>query len=106
METKPRRQNCVLRATPRQRTADPYRSRLLTIRRHVARSGLTLDFESELEIAQAQILSMTEALFISTIDLVLYRLSPLFCFMRFSHRLVAHDDRQNKAEKEIGLSFL
>ncbi|KAG8271663.1 hypothetical protein J6590_057683 [Homalodisca vitripennis] len=32
----------------------------------------TLDFRSELEIAQIQILSVTEALFISTIDLVLY----------------------------------
>ncbi|KAG8305908.1 hypothetical protein J6590_059545 [Homalodisca vitripennis] len=34
----------------------------------------TLDFESELEIA--------------TIDLVLYRLSPLFCLIRSSHRPV------------------
>ncbi|KAG8331434.1 hypothetical protein J6590_042204, partial [Homalodisca vitripennis] len=40
----------------------------------------TLDFESELEIAQFRILSVTVALFISTIDLVLFQLSPLFCF--------------------------
>ncbi|KAG8284172.1 hypothetical protein J6590_003865 [Homalodisca vitripennis] len=46
----------------------------------------SLDFESELEIAQVQILPVTVALFISTIDLVLYRLSPLFCLIRSSHR--------------------
>ncbi|KAG8293261.1 hypothetical protein J6590_023424 [Homalodisca vitripennis] len=45
----------------------------------------TLDFESELKIAQVQILSVTVALFISTIDLVLYRPSPLFCLIRSSH---------------------
>ncbi|KAG8318781.1 hypothetical protein J6590_105902, partial [Homalodisca vitripennis] len=57
----------------------------------------TLDFESELEIAQVRILSVTVALFISTIDLVLYRLSPLFCLIRSSHRPVAHEDGRNKA---------
>ncbi|KAG8298071.1 E3 ubiquitin-protein ligase mib2 [Homalodisca vitripennis] len=36
----------------------------------------TLDFESELEIVEVRILSVTVALFISTINLVLYRLSP------------------------------
>ncbi|KAG8252480.1 hypothetical protein J6590_056410 [Homalodisca vitripennis] len=56
----------------------------------------TLDFGSELEIAQVQILSVTVALVISTIDLVLYRLSPLFCLIRSSHRPVAHEDGQNK----------
>ncbi|KAG8294666.1 hypothetical protein J6590_097977 [Homalodisca vitripennis] len=45
----------------------------------------TLDFRSELEIAQVQILSVTIALFISTIHLVL---SPLFCLIRSSHRPV------------------
>ncbi|KAG8314335.1 hypothetical protein J6590_094959, partial [Homalodisca vitripennis] len=57
----------------------------------------SLDFGSELEIAQVQILSVTVALFISTINLVLYRLSPLFCLIRSSHRPVAHEDGQNKA---------
>ncbi|KAG8258764.1 hypothetical protein J6590_025930 [Homalodisca vitripennis] len=57
----------------------------------------TLDFQYELEIAQVRILSLTVALFISTIDLVLYRLSPLFCLIRSSHRPVAHEDGQNKA---------
>ncbi|KAG8315368.1 hypothetical protein J6590_072351 [Homalodisca vitripennis] len=57
----------------------------------------TLDFESELEIAQVRILSVTVAFFISTIDLVLYRLSPLFCLIRSSHRPVAHEDGQYKA---------
>ncbi|KAG8304174.1 hypothetical protein J6590_100608 [Homalodisca vitripennis] len=52
----------------------------------MAERSKTLDFESELEIAQARILSVTVALFISTIDLVLYRLSPLFCLIRSSHR--------------------
>ncbi|KAG8295668.1 hypothetical protein J6590_075066 [Homalodisca vitripennis] len=56
----------------------------------------SLDFESELEIAQVQILSVTVALVISTINLVLYRLSPLFCLIRSSHRPVAHEDGQNK----------
>ncbi|KAG8307717.1 hypothetical protein J6590_013410 [Homalodisca vitripennis] len=57
----------------------------------------SLDFGSELEIAQVQILSVTVALFISTINLVLYRLSPLFCLTRSSHRPVAHEDGYNKA---------
>ncbi|KAG8294881.1 hypothetical protein J6590_092764 [Homalodisca vitripennis] len=60
-------------------------------------SGLSLDFGSELEIAQVQILSETVAIFISTTNLVLYRLSPLFCLIRSSHRPVAHEDGQNKA---------
>ncbi|KAG8325600.1 hypothetical protein J6590_063171 [Homalodisca vitripennis] len=63
----------------------------------MAERSRTLDFESELEIAQVHILSVTIALFISTIDLVLYRLSPLFCLIRSSHRPVAHEDGQNKA---------
>ncbi|KAG8260681.1 hypothetical protein J6590_091187 [Homalodisca vitripennis] len=41
----------------------------------MAECSKTLDFEYELEIAQVRILSTTLALFISTIDLVLYRLS-------------------------------
>ncbi|KAG8324442.1 hypothetical protein J6590_092231 [Homalodisca vitripennis] len=53
---------------------------------------MSLDFGSELEIAQDQILSVTVALFISTINLVLYRLSPLFFLIRSSHRPVAHED--------------
>ncbi|KAG8270996.1 hypothetical protein J6590_072530 [Homalodisca vitripennis] len=52
----------------------------------------SLDFGSELKIAQVQILSVTIALFISTINLVLYRLSPLLCLIRSSHRPVAHED--------------
>ncbi|KAG8307268.1 hypothetical protein J6590_026844 [Homalodisca vitripennis] len=71
----------------------------------MAERSKSLDFGSELEIAQVQILSVTIALFISTIDLVLYRLSPLFCLIRSSHRPVAHEDGQNKALKGIGLSF-
>ncbi|KAG8277687.1 hypothetical protein J6590_037832 [Homalodisca vitripennis] len=55
------------------------------------------DFESELEIAQVRILSVTVSLFINIIDLVLYRLSPLFCLIRSSHRPVVHEDGQNKA---------
>ncbi|KAG8330361.1 hypothetical protein J6590_065957 [Homalodisca vitripennis] len=62
----------------------------------------TLDFESELEIAQDQIQSVTVVLFISTIDLILYRLSPLFCLIRSSHRPVVHEDGQNKTYREIG----
>ncbi|KAG8247925.1 hypothetical protein J6590_051225 [Homalodisca vitripennis] len=54
----------------------------------------------KLEIAQVRILSVTIALFISTIDLVLYRLSLLFCLIRSSHRPVAHEDGQ-----EIGFSL-
>ncbi|KAG8286867.1 hypothetical protein J6590_049880 [Homalodisca vitripennis] len=57
----------------------------------------SLGIGSELEITQVQILSVTIALFISTIDLVLYRLSPLFCLIRSSHRPVAHEGGQNKA---------
>ncbi|KAG8321649.1 hypothetical protein J6590_043233 [Homalodisca vitripennis] len=41
-------------------------------------------------IAQVRILSATLALFIITIDLVLYRLSPLFFLIRSSHRPVVH----------------
>ncbi|KAG8254384.1 hypothetical protein J6590_008831 [Homalodisca vitripennis] len=52
----------------------------------MAERSKTLDFGSGLEIAQVQILYVTEALFISTIDLVLYRHSPLFCLIRSSHR--------------------
>ncbi|KAG8265304.1 hypothetical protein J6590_097558 [Homalodisca vitripennis] len=63
----------------------------------MAERSKSLDFGSELEITQVQILSVTIALFISTIDLVLYRLSPLFCLARSSHRPVAHENRQNKA---------
>ncbi|KAG8268010.1 hypothetical protein J6590_038028 [Homalodisca vitripennis] len=70
----------------------------------MAERSKTSDFESELEIAQDRILSVTLALFISTIDLVLYRLSPLFCLIRSSHRPVAHEDGQNKAQKGIGFS--
>ncbi|KAG8258678.1 hypothetical protein J6590_027770 [Homalodisca vitripennis] len=55
----------------------------------------TLDFEAELEIAQVQILSVTFAFFISTIDLVLYR--PSLSLIRSSYRLAAHKDGQNKA---------
>ncbi|KAG8266081.1 hypothetical protein J6590_079065 [Homalodisca vitripennis] len=65
----------------------------------------TLDFESELKIAQARILSVTVALFISTIDLVLYRLSPLFCLIRSSHRPVAHENGQNKARRRSASPF-
>ncbi|KAG8250466.1 hypothetical protein J6590_100935 [Homalodisca vitripennis] len=54
----------------------------------------SLEFGSELEIKQVQILSATIAHFISTIDLVLYRLSLLFCLIRSSHRPVAHKDGQ------------
>ncbi|KAG8315581.1 hypothetical protein J6590_067493 [Homalodisca vitripennis] len=65
-----------------------------------------LDFRSELELAQVQILSVTEALFISTFDLLLYRRAPLFCLIRSSHR-PAHTDyysiktKHNKALTEI-----
>ncbi|KAG8314607.1 hypothetical protein J6590_089114 [Homalodisca vitripennis] len=41
----------------------------------------TLDFEAELEIAQVRILSVTVAISISTVELVLYRLFPLFCLI-------------------------
>ncbi|KAG8333049.1 hypothetical protein J6590_009500 [Homalodisca vitripennis] len=61
----------------------------------MAERSKTLDLESELEIAQVRILSVTLALFISTIDLVLYRLSPLFCLIRSSHRPVAHEGGQS-----------
>ncbi|KAG8321930.1 hypothetical protein J6590_037235 [Homalodisca vitripennis] len=57
----------------------------------------TLDFESQLEIAQVRILAVTVALFINTIDLVLYRLSLLFCLIRSSPRPVVYEDRQSKA---------
>ncbi|KAG8310166.1 hypothetical protein J6590_068851 [Homalodisca vitripennis] len=50
-----------------------------------------------LEIAQVRNLSETVTLFISTIDLVLYRLSLLFCLIRSSHGPVANEDGQNKA---------
>ncbi|KAG8305875.1 hypothetical protein J6590_059510 [Homalodisca vitripennis] len=48
------------------------------------------DFESELYIAQVLIPSVTVALFISTIDLVLNQLPPLFCLIGSSHKPVAH----------------
>ncbi|KAG8319312.1 hypothetical protein J6590_094503 [Homalodisca vitripennis] len=70
-----------------------------------ALEGRYVGLESELEIAQVRILSVTVALFISTIDLVLYRLSPLFCLIRSSHRPVAHEDGQSKALEETGFSF-
>ncbi|KAG8247358.1 Mroh1p [Homalodisca vitripennis] len=54
------------------------------INEQLARWSKTL--ESELEIAQVRILSVTVGLFISTINLVLYRLSSLFCLIRSSHR--------------------
>ncbi|KAG8304406.1 hypothetical protein J6590_086438 [Homalodisca vitripennis] len=50
----------------------------------IAERSKTLDFESALEIAQVRILSVTVALFISIIDLVLYRLSLLLCLIRSS----------------------
>ncbi|KAG8333478.1 hypothetical protein J6590_000626 [Homalodisca vitripennis] len=59
----------------------------------MAERSKTLDFK--LEIAQVRLLSVTVALF--TIDLVLYRLSPLFCLIRPSNRPVAHEDGQNEA---------
>ncbi|KAG8288551.1 hypothetical protein J6590_016676 [Homalodisca vitripennis] len=59
----------------------------------MAERSKMLDFESELETAQVRILSVTVAPFISTIGLVLYRLSPLFRLIRSSHRPVAHEDR-------------
>ncbi|KAG8311683.1 hypothetical protein J6590_038709 [Homalodisca vitripennis] len=40
-----------------------------------------------------------------TIDLVLYRLFPLFCLIRSWQRPVAHEDGQNKDKKGIGLSL-
>ncbi|KAG8302835.1 hypothetical protein J6590_025113 [Homalodisca vitripennis] len=60
---------------------------------------MTLDFGSNLEIAQVQVLSVTVALFISTIDLVLYRLSPLFCLIRSSRSPGGHEGGQNKAKR-------
>ncbi|KAG8337191.1 hypothetical protein J6590_029555 [Homalodisca vitripennis] len=60
--------------------------RLYSVGVPMAEWSKTLDFESELEIAKVQILSVTVALFISTIDLVLYRLSLLLCIIRSSHR--------------------
>ncbi|KAG8281218.1 hypothetical protein J6590_063418 [Homalodisca vitripennis] len=63
----------------------------LQLRVPMAERSKSLDFGSELEIAQVQILSVTVALFISTINLVLYRLSPLFCLIRSSHRPVVHE---------------
>ncbi|KAG8251521.1 hypothetical protein J6590_078233 [Homalodisca vitripennis] len=63
----------------------------------LAERSKTLDFESELEIAQVRILSVTVALYISTINLVLYRLPLLFFLMRSAHRPVAHEDGQSKA---------
>ncbi|KAG8280149.1 hypothetical protein J6590_088317 [Homalodisca vitripennis] len=66
----------------------------------MAERSKSLDFVSELEIAQVQILPVTVALFISTINLVLYRLYPLFCLIRSSHRPVAHEDGQNKISVE------
>ncbi|KAG8262736.1 hypothetical protein J6590_047255 [Homalodisca vitripennis] len=53
------------------------------------RSKSPWDFWAELEIAKVHILSVIVALFISTIDLVLYRLSPLSCLIRSSHWPVA-----------------
>ncbi|KAG8301353.1 hypothetical protein J6590_055121 [Homalodisca vitripennis] len=50
----------------------------------MAKRSKSLDFGSELEIAQVQILSVTVALFISTINLVLHRLSPLFCLISYT----------------------
>ncbi|KAG8277408.1 hypothetical protein J6590_042640 [Homalodisca vitripennis] len=63
----------------------------------MAERSKSLDFGSELEITHVQILSVTIALFINIIDLVLYRLSPLFCLIRSSHRPVVHEGGQNKA---------
>ncbi|KAG8316067.1 hypothetical protein J6590_059452 [Homalodisca vitripennis] len=51
----------------------------------MAKRYKTSDFESELQIAQKQILSVIFALFISLINLVLYRLPTLFCLIRSSH---------------------
>ncbi|KAG8327334.1 hypothetical protein J6590_022759 [Homalodisca vitripennis] len=48
--------------------------------------------DHKVEIARVQILSVALALIINTIELVLYRLSPLFCVMSFSHRPVVHED--------------
>ncbi|KAG8284316.1 hypothetical protein J6590_105540 [Homalodisca vitripennis] len=52
----------------------------------------TLDFESELEIAQSQIMSTIITIIISTIDLVLYRLFHLFRLIISSHRPMANED--------------
>ncbi|KAG8326092.1 putative phospholipase B-like 2 [Homalodisca vitripennis] len=72
---------------------DPYWNQGVSI----AERSKMLDFESALQIAQVRILSVTVALFVSTIDLVLYQLSLLFCLIRSSHRPVAHEDGQSKA---------
>ncbi|KAG8296256.1 hypothetical protein J6590_060926 [Homalodisca vitripennis] len=50
----------------------------------MAERSRTLDFGSEVEIANIHILSVAVALLISTIDLVLYRLSFLFFLKRGS----------------------
>ncbi|KAG8255826.1 hypothetical protein J6590_083436 [Homalodisca vitripennis] len=63
----------------------------------VAERSKTRELGSELQIAEVRMLSVTEALFISTIDLVLYRLPQLFSLIRSSHRLVAHENDRNKA---------
>ncbi|KAG8336955.1 hypothetical protein J6590_034043 [Homalodisca vitripennis] len=55
----------------------------------MAERSKMFDFWSELETAQDRIMYVT-------IDLVLYRLSPLSCLIRSSHRLVAHEDGQKK----------
>ncbi|KAG8294766.1 hypothetical protein J6590_069279 [Homalodisca vitripennis] len=62
----------------------------------------SLVFGSGLQTAQVQILSVTVALFISTINLVLYRF-PLFCLIRSSHRPVAHKDGKNKGIDKTGV---
>ncbi|KAG8284191.1 hypothetical protein J6590_003887 [Homalodisca vitripennis] len=63
----------------------------------------TLDFGSELEIARVRILSVTVVLFISTIDLVLYRLFHVILFDKTQGH-EAHEDGQ-KALRRISLSL-
>ncbi|KAG8310074.1 hypothetical protein J6590_071611 [Homalodisca vitripennis] len=65
----------------------------------------TLDFQSGLEIAQVRILSVTVALFISTIDLVLYRLSPYSWLIR-TGRIRIKGGSAFPEKSKIGEKFL
>ncbi|KAG8337042.1 hypothetical protein J6590_034130 [Homalodisca vitripennis] len=71
-----------------------YDSNLLNVSKLAVILYITADLVGGADVRAVQIQSMTVTLFISTIDLVLYRLSPLFCLIRSSHRAVAHEDGQ------------
>ncbi|KAG8276787.1 hypothetical protein J6590_056945 [Homalodisca vitripennis] len=67
-----------------------YSEAILQLPKPMDASCKASSFGSELQTARVQILPVIIALFISPVELLLYRLFPLFCFIKPPYRPVTH----------------